>query len=120
MRLLADENFPGDAVQALRQAGHDVVWIAENAPGSADREVLGRAESEDRILITFDKDFGELAFRARLAASSGIILFRITMQSAAYVASIATAVINSRSDWNGHFSEIEDDRIRMTVLPDSR
>jgi predicted nuclease of predicted toxin-antitoxin system len=63
MRILADENFPGDAVTALREQGHDVLWIRTDAPGISDHEVLTHAQAEARILITFDKDFGELAFR---------------------------------------------------------
>lgn len=75
MRLLANENFPGDAVDALRAQGHDVAWIRLDAPGSSDREVLARAQNENRILITFDKDFGELALKEGLPAASGVILF---------------------------------------------
>lgn len=60
MRFLASENVPGDAVARLRDAGHDVAWVREDAPGSRDEEVLARAISESRILRTFDKDFGEL------------------------------------------------------------
>ena len=59
MRLLADENIPGDAVAALRATGHDVAWIRIEAPGSPDQDVLSRAQQEGRILLTFDKDFGE-------------------------------------------------------------
>lgn len=70
-----------------------------------------------RILIAFDKDFGELAFSAGLSASSGIILFRITAPSSAHVARAAVAALSSRIDWAGHFSVVEDDRIRMTPLP---
>jgi predicted nuclease of predicted toxin-antitoxin system len=77
MRLLANENFPGDAIAALRKAGHDVIWVRIDAPGISDPEVLAWAQAEDRILITFDKDFGELAFRAKLPATCGIIWFRI-------------------------------------------
>ncbi len=117
MRILANENFPGDAIAMLRQRGHDVAWIREDAPGSSDRQVLTRAEAEDRVLITFDKDFGELAFRAKLPASSGIILFRILMPSSAHVARVAAAALESRTDWAGHFAVVEDTRIRMTPLP---
>jgi len=60
MRLLANENIPGDAVTALRAAGHDVAWVRSDAPGSSDRDVLAPAMSENRILLTFDKGFGEL------------------------------------------------------------
>lgn len=117
MRLLADENFPGDAVESLQQAGHDVVWIRATAPGVSDPDVLARAQSDERILLTFDKDFGELAFRAGLPASSGIILFRISVPSGAHVARVAVAILGNRSDWAGHFSVVEDRRIRMTPLP---
>jgi predicted nuclease of predicted toxin-antitoxin system len=77
MRILANENFPGDAIAALRERGHDVVWIRTEAPGSSDWQVLTRAKAEDPVLITFEKDLGELAFRTKLPASSGVILFRI-------------------------------------------
>lgn len=117
MRILANENFPEDAVVALRQAGHNVAWIRSDAPGSTDQEVLLRAQAEDRLLITFDKDFGELAFRAGLPASSGIVLFRISAPSSTHVARAAVAAIGGRTDWSGHFSVVEDKRIRMTPLP---
>jgi predicted nuclease of predicted toxin-antitoxin system len=117
MRILANENFPGDAVAALRLRGHDVAWVRTDAPGSRDQEILEWARADDRILVTFDKDFGELAFRARLPVSSGIILFRISTPSAAYVARVAVTALESRPDWAGHFAVIEDGRIRMTPLP---
>lgn len=117
MRILANENFPLDAVVVLRERGHDVVWVREEFPGISDREVLERAQQENRILITFDKDFGELAFHAGLPAECGIVLFRITTPSATHIARIAAAVLEGRSDLAGHFSVIEDDRIRMTPLP---
>jgi len=117
MKLLANENFPGEAVVALREQGHDVVWMRTAAPGSDDQTVLARAQSEGRILLTFDKDFGELAFRAHLRSDSGIVLFRISAPSAAHVARVAVAALATRDDWAGHFTVIEDRRIRMTALP---
>lgn len=117
MLILANENIPEEAVLLLRQRGHDVAWVRTDAPGSSDPEVLERARSESRVLITFDKDFGELAFRARLPASSGIVLFRISTPSSTHVARAAAAALDSRTDWSGHFAVVEDDRIRMTPLP---
>lgn len=116
MRLLADENFPGDAVTALQARGHDIGWIRTLAPGVSDREVLRLAQAEERILITFDKDFGELAFRFGLQAAAGVILFRIAPGSATRIAQVAVAALESRTDWANHFSVVEDDRIRMTPL----
>ena len=63
MRFLANENFPEDAVSALRREGHDVVWIRTHAPGSSDRVVLNLAQADNRILITFDFSTVHLEFR---------------------------------------------------------
>ncbi len=117
MRFLANENFPGEAVDVLRQEGHDVAWVRIDTPGASDQDVLRQAQSETRVLLTFDKDFGELAFRAGLPAASGVVLFRLSASSPAQVARVATAALQSRPDWSGHFSVIEENRIRMTPLP---
>jgi predicted nuclease of predicted toxin-antitoxin system len=117
MRVLANENFPGDAVDALRARGHDVAWVRTDAPGSSDRQVLDRAVAEERLLVTFDKDFGELAFPAGLPASCGVVLFRMRLTSPAQVAQRAVAALESRADWAGHFAVVLDDRVRMTLLP---
>lgn len=73
MRILANESFPLVAVELLQQQGHDVIWIRTDALGSKSRVILARAQVENRIIVTFDKDFGELAFRFGLPALSGII-----------------------------------------------
>ena len=76
MRLLANENVPGPLVRALVEKGCDVSWVRIVSPGASDREVLARALDEERILLTFDKDFGEIARTARLPARCGVILLR--------------------------------------------
>jgi len=81
MRLLANENFPGAAVQALEAARHDVIWVRTAAPGMADPDALAWAAREDRILLTFDKDFGELARASALPPTCGVILFRCRCRS---------------------------------------
>lgn len=48
MRFLANENFPGDAVDLLKAAGHDAAWVRTAAPGSSDEAVLARAVREER------------------------------------------------------------------------
>lgn len=117
MRFLADEGFPGDAVAALRNAGHDVAWVAERNPGSLDSQVLETANRENRVLLTLDKDFGELVFRRGASASPGVILFRIALLSPAAVAKEVVAVISSRTGWAGHFSVVEPGLLRMRQLP---
>ncbi len=116
MRLCANENVAEDCVERLRKAGHDILWIREAAPGSSDRAVLHRAQLEQRLLITFDKDFGELVFRQGAAASCGVILLRISLPSSVAVADRIAAVLASREDWAGHFSVVDDFGIRMRLL----
>ena len=117
MRFLADENFPRVAVLALADAGHDIVWVRLAAPGIADAEVLATTAREQRILLTFDKDFGELAARSRLPPESGVILLRLPAPRSAAAAQRLLARIVERHDWSGHFSVIEPSRIRMRQLP---
>ena len=86
MKLCANENVSEDCVLRLRQSGHDVLWIRETAPGSSDADVLNHALRDNRLLITFDKDFGQLVFQRGANASNGIVLFRISQPSASAVA----------------------------------
>src|SRR5205823_13600191 len=120
MQFLANENFPLDAVAAVRKIGHDVAWIRTDAPGSKDRDILKRAVAEQRVLLTFDKDFGDLAFQQGLPATSGIVLFRLQASSSAALATLVVAALQSRTDWAGQFSVVEAGRIRMRPLPRRR
>lgn len=76
MRLLANENFPLKSVHRLREAGHDVKAVIEDSPGAKDREVLARGVAERRIVLTFDRDYGELIYRWRLPVPEGVVYFR--------------------------------------------
>jgi predicted nuclease of predicted toxin-antitoxin system len=77
LNLLADEGVDRQIVVRLREEGHNVSYVAEMEPGIPDETVLEFANSEARALLTADNDFGELAFRQRLIAASGIILVRL-------------------------------------------
>ena len=94
--------------------------VRTSAPGITDTEVLAWAIRESRILLTFDKDFGELARNARLPASCGVILFRMRMPRASEAGAGLAARILARRDWAGHFSVIEPGRVRMRKLTISR
>ena len=76
-RLLADENIPAKAILAFRVAGLDVVSIREHAPGITDEEVLRLAVAQGRVLVTFDRDFGELIFGQGRTPPPSVIYFRI-------------------------------------------
>ena len=101
MKFVADENFPRNALRVLRESGFDVVSIAETQPGIPDTEVLSIASAESRTLLTFDKDFGDLAFRQGLPASCGVILFRVGSLTPAETSGIAGATLQSGVAWAG-------------------
>jgi predicted nuclease of predicted toxin-antitoxin system len=84
---------------------------------ATDDAILARAQTEQRIVVTHDKDFGELAFRARLASSSGVILFRLSGADPDADNRRMLEALASRTDWAGHFSVVTDNRIRMRPLP---
>jgi len=117
VRILADENFPNPLIQELRRRGHDVASVEESMRGAGDREVLARAQEEARLVVTFDKDFGELAYRVGLLASSGVILFRLSGSSPEIDNARALAALDSGIEWRENFAVVMDDRIRVRPLP---
>jgi len=96
-RFLADENFPGDAVRGMRDRGLDVAWVCEDQSGAADDKVLSRSQAEQRVLLTFDKDFGELVFRRGVHCSAGVVLFRIKLPSPDWTVAMVLTSLLSRT-----------------------
>lgn len=64
----------------LKGENYDVKFVSDVMPGASDIDVLNFSEREKRILITNDKDFGELIFRLKMP-SSGVILLRLKLDS---------------------------------------
>lgn len=117
MRFLANENVTATVIQELRQRGHDALSVKESMRSEQDDVILARAQEEQRIVLTHDKDFGELAFRSRLAASCGVILFRLAGSDPDTDNERILEALESRANCAGHFSVVTDDRIRMRPLP---
>lgn len=76
MKFTADEGVDAPIVKILRENGHDVFYIAEEEPSIPDTDVLDIASLRHDILITQDKDFGELVFKNQLP-HNGVILIRL-------------------------------------------
>src|ERR1700724_3136032 len=98
MRFLANENFPGRAVTELAAAGHDVVWVIFTPPGMSDPDVLAWAARDERILLTFDKVFGELARASALPSKCGVILFRTPMPRPGDIGQRLSKLVTSSDD----------------------
>lgn len=77
MNLIADESVDRQIVDELRRSGHKVVYIAEVDPSISDNEVFDIANKINALLVTADKDFGEIVFRDGRIASKGVILLRL-------------------------------------------
>ena len=100
-------------MEALRASGHDVLYVAELEPGITDDEVLRLAASREALLVTNDKDFGELVFRQR-RASSGVLLLRLFGLPNQEKARIVTAAIaRSGDEMAGGFAVLSPGQIRI-------
>ncbi|MBI3500330.1 MAG: DUF5615 family PIN-like protein [Bacteroidetes bacterium] len=77
MKLLANENFPLDSILYLRKKGYDIKAIGTDFSGITDKEIIAIAEKENRTIITFDKDYGELIFKFGNKPASGVIYLRL-------------------------------------------
>lgn len=98
MKIVADEGIERPVVLKLRAEGHQVIYIAEIAPAITDIEVLKVANQEDSLLITYDKDFGDLIFYRRYQ-SRGVILLRLPETlSSLEKADIVADVINEKRE----------------------
>lgn len=115
MRYLANENIPLNALNTLKNIGIDIISIKDFLPGAKDEEVLNFALKEDRIIITFDKDFGELIFRRRYK-TKGVILLRVTPKSLDYVEEKLKNLLTSDIDFEGYFTIVKEEKIRSIPI----
>jgi predicted nuclease of predicted toxin-antitoxin system len=117
MRLLADENIPLDTVRALRSAGHDVYSATESGSGAPDLSHAERAIREDRVILTFDRDFGEMAVRGPKKPEAGVLLLRLTPNSAEQVTQLLVDLL-ARTDvtWRGFLSVVDEAHVRQRPI----
>jgi predicted nuclease of predicted toxin-antitoxin system len=114
MLILADENFPLPTVEAMRAAGHNVLWARTDCPGSTDLALLERAEDEARLVLTLDKDFWQIALQRRAPLErSGVILFRVHPAVPDSITPVVQRVLSVERDWQGHVSVVTLEGIQM-------
>src|SRR5215469_10478537 len=117
MNFVADESCARPVIQALREAGHDVLDISELTPGASDDQILDRALNEKRVLITEDRDFGELVY-ARGRPSTGVILVRFHSRARrAKPATVVGAVTKLGARLQDAFTVVEPGRVRVSSRP---
>jgi len=113
MKLLADESVDGPVVERLRQEGHEVIYVAEFSPSIADEEVLQQANAHAALLVTADKDFGELVFRQG-RVHAGVVLLRLAGLAPMAKAETVAAVLRDRAaELHKSFSVISRRAVRI-------
>ncbi len=114
MRFLADESCDFSVVRALRAAGHDVRAVAELTSGSDDATVMDLAVREQRILLTEDKDFGQLVF-AHSHQTGGVILIRYPASArTALPKAVVSLAIEVQTELASSFVVLSPGRIRIS------
>ena len=116
MKFLANENFPVPSIHKLREVGYDVYAVILTTPGIADEEGLSLARKDGRIILTFDKDYGQLIFKKNLPPPSGMIFFRYSPPSPEEPAERLLKIFSRKElTFEGKFTVISEDRSRQRV-----
>lgn len=118
MKFLLDESADFPLASFLKQGGHDVTSIAHDYPNAlADEDVLAIAHKEQRILITNDKDFGELIIRRHLP-HVGVVLFRLHYEDLATKVAWLGYVIDNHAESLSEYIVITSNGIRIRRTQD--
>jgi len=116
VKLLADECCPARIVRALRDVGFDVIYIFETARGSSDEQVASMAIAENRIILSADYDFGEMAVRDRAPLPGVIIIAAWREPIVERIARVIQAMTTPGAEFAGRLTIIERDRVRFRPL----
>lgn len=119
-RLLANENFPAPSIQILRDRGYDVAALAESDSNPGDPQVLALATAEQRWILTFDRDYGELIFARGLAAPPAVFLFRMRSYRPESPRQVLAGLLDAGGEFEGYFVLVEDAGQRKRPLPVGR
>jgi len=116
--LLANENFPAPAIRKLRAAGVDVVAVSEVMPAASDKEVMEYARREQRWIVTFDRDYGDLVFREGLLPPPAILFFRQEPYPPDRPADLVLAMLSEPQQAEGCMVVISERNIRRKRFPE--
>lgn len=112
--FLANENFPKPSITLLRESGFHVLSIQENSPGVSDETVLKQAISQNLIILTFDRDYGELIFRYVQENPPAVVYFRDKGTDPLFAGRIiARLLTEGNAIFQESFTVIEEKNIRQ-------
>jgi len=114
MRFLADESCDFAVVRALRAAGNDVLCVSEITPRAEDSEVIKLAGDEERILLTEDKDFGQLVY-SHGQKTLGVIFLRFPTSARRQISRAVVNLVKQQGEkLAGCFITVQPGRIRIS------
>ncbi len=115
--FLADENIPLYVVKQLRKEGCKIISVAEEFAGSSDEKILELSSRNKWVIITFDKDFGELIYKQKSSKPYGIILLRVTPKSPEYILQLLKwLLLQVNISFEGNFVVMNKDKVRTIKM----
>ena len=116
MNFLANENFPYPSIKILREKGFYVKSIGEELGGISDESVMGIAVEENLIILTFDRDYGELIFKFQKDKPPTVVYFRLKGDAPEMAAALLLQIIKDGITIENHFTVVESTGIRQRKL----
>jgi predicted nuclease of predicted toxin-antitoxin system len=113
MKFLANENFPFPSIEVIRNLGYEVISIAEKYSGISDLEVIKLATEQRLIILTFDKDYGEIIFKLKQIEPPAVVFYRFKGITPPQAGLMLKELISSSIQLNGMFTVIEEENIRQ-------
>lgn len=116
INFLANENFPLKSIKLLRTTGYKVISILEENPGEKDEEILKKANKEKLIILTFDRDYGELIYHYKFPVPGGVIYFRFEPETPEEPGKILLSLLKKKIELFHKFTILDKKTIRQRAL----
>ena len=112
-KLLADENIPKETVNLLKEQGVDVISVQDFSSGLSDRDILELTNVKGRIILPFDKDFGQIIFKEKYK-SQGLILLRFVPESPQQISKRIRQLLATKIRIEKNVVVIKEDSVKVT------
>lgn len=113
MKLLANENFPYLSVVFLRTKGYDVLYVSEGMKSISDKDIMQITTREERTILTFDRDYGELIFKFKLKPPKGVIYLRLKDYLPEEPAMLVHQLLLSGLTTENHLTVVDGETVRQ-------
>ncbi len=113
MKFLANENFPHPSIDLIRNSGYHVISIAETNAGISDHVVIEISLQNNLIILTFDKDYGEIIFKEKILIPPSIVFFRFKGNDSRFAGNVICKLLKDNVELNHHFTVVEESGIRQ-------